>query len=280
MLTEENALELLARAAYRTTAEVDHLVASMRPRQAPREGIRLLPGQPAAQLPTAGPAATAGEAACQRGACVSKAPRHEGPPAPLASPEPPAPLLDTPRPRADLRAVSEDRWSLRVTVDRALKEDLETLSTLLSHVFPKGDLAAVLHEAIRCGIEKHGKRKGAVKPTREMTPKARPPKDPAAIPAEMRRRVWERDGGRCAFTTPDGRRCGSRWKLEVDHVRPPSRGGTATIDNLRLACRAHNLLHAEEVYGRELMEKYRKGESTAGAGSTAWPVAREAHATG
>ncbi len=38
VLTEENAEELVARAAYRSTAEVDHLVASLKPRPAPREG--------------------------------------------------------------------------------------------------------------------------------------------------------------------------------------------------------------------------------------------------
>jgi hypothetical protein len=43
VLTEENADELVARAAYKTKAEVDHLVASIRPRAAPREGVRKLP---------------------------------------------------------------------------------------------------------------------------------------------------------------------------------------------------------------------------------------------
>jgi 5-methylcytosine-specific restriction endonuclease McrA len=180
-----------------------------------------------------------------------------------------------------VRAVSEGQWSLRVTVDRALKEDLETLTVLLSHKVRKGDLAAVLHEAVRCGIEKHGKRKGAVKPSRKVAPKVAGSKDAAAIPAEVRRQVWERDGGSCAWTGPDGRRCGSRWKLEVDHVRPPSRGGTSTLGNLRLACRQHNLLHAEEVYGREHMEKYRGVTSTTAGGSRGGvPVAREALATG
>jgi len=138
---------------------------------------------------------------------------------------------------------------------------------LLSHKVPKGDLAAVLHEAIRCGIEKHGKRKGAVRPARKVVPKAAPWQDPAAISADVRRQVWERDGGRCAWTGPDRRRCGSRWKLEVDHVRPPSRAGTSTPDDLRLACRNHNFLHAEQVYGREFMKKYRKGEFAIDGGS-------------
>jgi len=139
----------------------------------------------------------------------------------------------------------------------------------------------VLHEAIRCGIEKYGKRKGAVKPSRKVAPKATPPKDPAAIPAEVRRQVWERDGGCCAWTGPDGRRCNSRWQLEVDHLDPAGRGGKATLDRCRLLCRMHDILYAEQVYGREHMRKYRKGEVTiAGDSNRAWPVVRESQAAG
>jgi 5-methylcytosine-specific restriction endonuclease McrA len=196
--------------------------------------------------------------------------------------EPPPALFEAPRPRTvEMRAVSESQWSLRATIDQSFKDDLETLSMLLSHKLRRGDVAAVLHEAIRCGIEKHGKRKGAVRPKRKVAPKENPSKDPFAIPAEVRRQVWERDGGRCAWVGPDGRRCDSRWQLEVDHVRPPSLGGTSTLKDLRLACRPHNLFHAEQVYGRELMRKYRKGESaTPGDSCGAKQTVRKADATG
>jgi hypothetical protein len=52
-----------------------------------------------------------------------------------------------------------------VTLDASLKADLETLTNLLAHN-TRGDLKAVLREAVRCAIEKHGKRKGMVKPRR------------------------------------------------------------------------------------------------------------------
>jgi hypothetical protein len=159
-----------------------------------------------------------------------------------------------------MRAVSKDRWSLRVTIDRDFREDLETLAALLSHKVPRGNLAAVLREAIRCGIEKHGKRKGAVAPARKRSspPAARESSDPRATPMEVRREVWKRDGGRCTWTSPDGRRCDSRWRLELDHIESPLFGGRSTVENLRLRCRAHNLLYAEEVYGREHMDRFRR----------------------
>ena len=107
------------------------------------------------------------------------------------------------------------------------------------------------------------------------------PRNPTDISAEVRRQVWERDQGRCAWASPDGKRCNSRWQLEVDHKQAAARGGPATLDNLRLACKVHNLLHAEEVYGREHMRKYRKGERThLGGSGPPLPMAREAMATG
>ena len=146
-----------------------------------------------------------------------------------------------------------------------MKEDLETLATLLSHKVPRGNLAAVLREAIRCAIEKHGKRKGAVAPARKRSPPpaARESSDPRATPMEVRREVWKRDGGRCTWTGPDGRRCDSRWQLELDHIEPPLFGGRSTVENLRLRCRAHNLLYAEQVYGREHMDRFRRERQVA-----------------
>jgi len=77
VLTEENAEELVAKAAYQTKAEVDHLVASIRPRAAPREGVRKLPGPREAERTPAAP---------------ERAP-VEPAPTPKTSPaEPPAPL--------------------------------------------------------------------------------------------------------------------------------------------------------------------------------------------
>ncbi len=269
VLTEENADELVARAAFRTMAEVDHLVASLKPRPAPREGIRKLPE----------PGRTAPEASKPVTTSTSKGEAVAGPGTASLPAEPPPALIEAHRPRtAEMRAVSEGQWSLRATIDRACKDDLETLTMLLSHKVRRGDLAAVLHEAIRCGLEKHGKRKGAVRPGRKVAPKAAPSKDPAGIPAEVRRQVWERDGGRCAWTGPDGRRCGSRWQLEVDHVDPVARGGTSALGALRVLCRMHNLLYAEQVYGREFMRKYRKGESTIDGGSGG--AGRATHAAG
>jgi hypothetical protein len=53
------------------------------------------------------------------------------------------------------------------------------------------------------------------------------------ISAETRRAVWLRDQGRCA-------RCGSRERLEYDHIIPVSLGGGNTERNIELLCERCN----------------------------------------
>ena len=69
------------------------------------------------------------------------------------------------------------------------------------------------------------------------------------IPAPVRREVWRRDGGCCSYVDPhSGRRCGSRFLLELDHVVPFALGGSAEPGNLRVRCAAHHRLRHRE-YG-------------------------------
>ena len=71
------------------------------------------------------------------------------------------------------------------------------------------------------------------------------------VPTEVARAVYLRDGGACTFCSEDGRRCGARRFLELDHIRPWAEGGKSTASNLRLRCRAHNLQAANIHFGAE-----------------------------
>jgi hypothetical protein len=63
--------------------------------------------------------------------------------------------------------------------------------------------------------------------------------DPLAAPrreriaADVRRVVFERDGGRCV-------ECGSDFDIQYDHVIPFSAGGAATAENLQILCAGCN----------------------------------------
>jgi Holliday junction resolvase RuvA-like protein len=71
-----------------------------------------------------------------------------------------------------------------------------------------------------------------------------------AIPAGVRRAVFERDREQCTFVGEGGERCPQRGHLELDHVEARALGGTNAPSNLRVRCRAHNRLAAEDVFGK------------------------------
>ena len=187
VLTEENLEELVARAAFLSKADTERLVVSIRPRAAPKDGIRRVGTSavprdavpPAAAPPAAVPPAAVPVAALPlESASASRAAGTLaldgvaspalglGDPA-LERPTPGAPVVVAALPtRPELRPVSADTWSLRVTLDEACKAELDELIRLLSHK-TRGDLAATLREAIRCALARHGKRKGAIEPERK-----------------------------------------------------------------------------------------------------------------
>ena len=69
------------------------------------------------------------------------------------------------------------------------------------------------------------------------------------IPAEVRRLVWARDRGRCSYVNPKtGQKCGSRYMLQMDHIKPYALGGRSTKENMRLLCAGHNRFRARETF--------------------------------
>jgi hypothetical protein len=278
VLTDDNLRELVEAAAFKTKAEVERLVAGIAPRAPPKEGIRKLPARaPVAEATVALP--------------LTSSPTSDATPAPaLPALEPegyhPAPAADAvsaaaPRMRPALHPVAADTYSLRVTLDAAFKAQIDELTALLGHKLPNGDVGAVLRVAVQCAIEKYGKRRGA-KDVRQRAPAAaqvtgsdagpehtQRASQRVAIPAAVRREVWKRDGGQCTFRGEDGQRCPARARLEFDHVIPVALGGESTMDNLRIACTAHNVAYAERVFGREHMARFRRDPGAASPGESA-----------
>ena len=83
----------------------------------------------------------------------------------------------------------------------------------------------------------------------------------AHIPAVVRGAVWLRDEARCTFVDARGVRCRATTALQLHHERPFARRGPATAENIRLRCRAHNELAAEQDFGRELMLTKKHGRT-------------------
>jgi hypothetical protein len=78
----------------------------------------------------------------------------------------------------------------------------------------------------------------------------------AAIPAAVKRAVWERDGDHCTWPLDGGGCCGSTHRLELDHIIPWAEWGPSTVENLRVVCGRHNALAARQVFGERVVERY------------------------
>lgn len=156
------------------------------------------------------------------------------------------------------------RFLLQVTLDEHTHDRLRYAQALLSHSVSPHDVPRLILKALEALIEKTEKRRlGAPKPRRAAARKpsarsiARKPARKRYIPTNVRRAVWERDRGQCTFVSSGGHRCAERRFLEFDHVEPLARGGRATVEGLRLRCRAHNQLEAERAFGLEFMNQKR-----------------------
>ena len=81
-------------------------------------------------------------------------------------------------------------------------------------------------------------------------PRVATPSTPGSrhVASAVKRVVWARDEGRCAFVGSGGR-CIERRFLEYHHVTPFAEGGETTVENLELRCRAHNAYEAVEHFG-------------------------------
>jgi hypothetical protein len=60
------------------------------------------------------------------------------------------------------------------------------------------------------------------------------------IPRDIRQRVWQTYGGRCA-------ECGATQYLEFDHIVPAARGGSNAEANVQLLCRGCNLKKSDAI---------------------------------
>ena len=61
-----------------------------------------------------------------------------------------------------------------------------------------------------------------------------------SIPERVRIEVWRRDEGKCV-------KCGSRERLEYDHIIPVSKGGSNTTRNIELLCEQCNRRKGSQI---------------------------------
>ena len=148
-----------------------------------------------------------------------------------------------PRPESPSRLIplGGGRYQLEITLDEEGYLALLRLQELMRHTLPTGDPADIVAQALS-RLLTHVERRALGKvrrPRSGLTVSAT-----RYVPGAVRREVWRRDNGQCAFVGKSGR-CPERSFLELHHVVPFAKGGTTRADNLQLRCRAHNQYEAE-----------------------------------
>ena len=252
VLTEENVDDLLNRARHKSKRAVARLVAEIRPQPAVATTVRKLP------VPrSAGPTEAIAMVAVAAEGANSNA-NAEASPA-----EQPAESIQlvghagvnaqaSTRPAA-IKPLAPDIYKVQFTLSSAGYQQLRRAQDLLRHTIPNGDAGVILERALGLLVAQLEKNKLAA------TKRPRPARESPAptrsrhIPAAVKRDVWRRDGGRCAFVGTHGR-CAERGFLELHHVIPFADGGMATVGNIQLRCRAHNQHEADLWDGANIVK--------------------------
>jgi hypothetical protein len=244
-LTPENHLELLEAARHKSKRQVQELVAQLRPQPPVPSSIRKLPSP-----------SLAAENPCSGGlSLLSPAP-------PLAAalsraPDVPVPAeAQAPARKPVIAPLAPQRYKVQFTAGAETHAKLLQAQELLRSQIPDGDVGEIIDRALTVLLNDLTKRKFAAtdRPRESSLSRPRGSHDTVPrsrhIPAEVKRTVWTRDGGQCAFVAHEGRRCTERAFLEFHHVVPYSAGGEANTENIQLRCRAHNGFEAERVFAR------------------------------
>jgi hypothetical protein len=264
-LTSENAEDLLASATHRSKAGIEQLLAEQFPRPDLPVRIEVLAATPTIDLSAPGRMdAVPGDLPTMGQIDRLSAPGWMK----FTVDEPSAGTV-----RPGVAPLASGRYGLQFTVGQGTYEKLHQAQALLGHAVPSGDLAEVFDRALDALIARLEKRKCAA--TCRPRPRHQSSTNPRHVPAEVRRAVWARDGGRCTFVSASGHRCKARGRLEFDHVEPVARGGQSTVEGMRLRCRAHNQYAAECVFGAGFMRGKREAAQNAAREARARAVAAE-----
>ena len=253
-LTEDNHVELLGAASGKNKGELLALLAARFPKPDVPSMIRKLPARKDSTK-VAEQSAPPLQGLAQRAAMAASEPLPAAAPASAG--------------RGGVEPLSPARYKVQFTADERLKHKLDRVTELLRHANPSGDLAAIVERAVDLLLADVEKKRLAKTERPRLSRQGGSGKRPrAAVTRAARRETYARDGERCSFVSADGKRCGARGFLELDHVQPRALRGTGDSGNLRVVCAAHNRWFAEQIFGRERIDaaihfRQRKREGTA-----------------
>jgi hypothetical protein len=144
-----------------------------------------------------------------------------------------------------IRPVAKSLSELKVAIDEETEKNLDALKDILSQKLRRAaSLKDVIAWAAQVTREKFDPEKKAERSAKRISSR-KPPRPQSGrhpIPASVKHEVVQRQGRRCTFIGPEGRRCEQRRWLHFHHLIPVARGGLNTPSNLELRGSAHHAL--------------------------------------
>ena len=259
ILTADNCQEVLRKSRGLTKRQAEELVAVYKPKPVVKPGIRRSTKTQRRELLLKTSVKSASENNTESPA-PGPIPSHHG--------------------ERTLRPADADTFNIRFAASREVKQKLERLAQVLDREL-QHNLCDIIDYALEVALDKRdpirrekrrkkrketrtrrsetGKQSQQTSPDEVVKPRDEKEKEDGwrrsrNIPAAIRDQVMERAGTQCEATGKDGRRCGCRSGLEVDHIVSFGKGGGHNIENLQALCKAHNLRKAELEYGKTMLQ--------------------------
>ncbi len=154
-------------------------------------------------------------------------------------------------PAEKTRELSTGKTLIQFSAAQELMEKLEKLKEMLAHQNPDGSYEGLIEVLADMALKKVDSKKSAQKTAKNNADTASvstvEKERSRYIPVEIKRSVFARDGGCCTYEDKKtAKRCGSRFALEYDHIKPFAWGGETSEANLTLRCRSHNVYTAKK----------------------------------
>ncbi len=140
--------------------------------------------------------------------------------------------------KESVRILSGDEAALHIRLPKETLKKLDRIKNLRAHKNPSVNYAELIEDMCEFVLKKIDPELMGITAKKVQPSKS---SNPRYISKKLRAEIYKRDESCCVFIDKQtGNRCSSKHLLQIDHVKPISRGGLTELQNLQILCQAHH----------------------------------------